>query len=200
MRGCQAFLIGLRRGCARLIAACSAMVPLTLFIFCGPEPKPALVPSRPQVAPPDQASEPEASTPPPALASPFGGGDAGDSANPMASDSLDAGDSGGDSAIERLRHGGLGPEPIRRVVIAHAGALHACYELEARKDGSLRGGVTVTWKVEKSGAVTNAQVAGTTIHNVNVEDCVLRQVRSWKFPSNEGSSHVTFPFVFDVRR
>jgi len=97
-------------------------------------------------------------------------------------------------------HGGLNPEQIRRVVIAHRGALQACYEVEAQKDPTLRGGVTTSWTIDATGAVTSASLAGSTIHNARVEGCVLRQVRSWHFPSSDGTSQATFPFSFGIGR
>jgi hypothetical protein len=97
-------------------------------------------------------------------------------------------------------HGGLSPEQIRRVVIAHRGALQACYEIEAQKDPTLKGGVTASWTIDASGGVTSAGLAGSTIHNARVEGCVLRQVRTWHFPSSEGVSQATFPFSFGIGR
>jgi hypothetical protein len=99
-----------------------------------------------------------------------------------------------------VTHGGLSAEQIRRVVIAHQGALRACYEIEAQKDPTLRGGVTVGWTIDPSGAVTSANVAGSTIHNARVEGCILRQVRLWRFPSSDGVSQPTFPFSFGIGR
>jgi hypothetical protein len=106
-----------------------------------------------------------------------------------------AGAGGGGAA-----HGGLNPEQIRRVVMAHRGALQACYEIEAQKDPTLKGGVTVAWTIDPSGAVTSAGLAGSTIHNARVEGCVLRQVRAWHFPSSDGNSQATFPFSFGIGR
>jgi hypothetical protein len=97
-------------------------------------------------------------------------------------------------------HGGLSPEQIRRVVVAHRGALQACYEIEAQKDPTLRGGVTAAWTIDATGAVTSASQAGSTIHNARVEGCVLRQVRAWHFPSSDGVSQATFPFSFGIGR
>jgi hypothetical protein len=99
-----------------------------------------------------------------------------------------------------VAHGGLNPEQIRRVVIAHRGALQACYEMEAQKDPTLRGGVTVGWTIDAAGGVTSANVAGSTIRNARVEGCVLRQVRAWHFPSSDGVSQATFPFSFGIGR
>jgi len=95
-------------------------------------------------------------------------------------------------------HGGLGAEQIRRVVVAHRAALQACFEIEAQKDPTLKGGVTVSWTIDAAGAVAMANVGATTIHNARVEGCVLRQVRSWHFPSSDGSSQATFPFSFGI--
>jgi hypothetical protein len=118
-----------------------------------------------------------------------GGGGAG-----LAERGLQAGSGAGAS------HGGLDPEQIRRVVIAHRGALQACYEIEAQKDPTLRGGVTMSWTIDKTGIVTSATPAGSTIHNARVEGCVLRQVRAWHFPASDGSSQATFPFSFGIGR
>jgi hypothetical protein len=101
---------------------------------------------------------------------------------------------GGGGAV----HGGLSPEQIRRVVVAHQGALRACYEIEAQKDPTLKGGVSVGWTIDPSGAVTSASLAGSSIHNARVEGCVLRQVRTWHFPSSDGNSQTTFPFSFGI--
>jgi hypothetical protein len=95
-------------------------------------------------------------------------------------------------------HGGLSPEQVRRVVVAHTGALRACYEFEAQKDPTLRGGVTVAWTIDQSGAVTSASLAGSTIHNPRVEGCVVRQVKTFHFPSSDGSTQASFPFKFGV--
>jgi hypothetical protein len=108
------------------------------------------------------------------------------------------GEHGMASAPAGASHGGLNPEQIRRVVLAHRGALQACYEIEAQKDSSLKGGVTVSWSIDPSGAVTTAGVGGSTIHNARVEGCVLRQVRTWHFPSSDGVSQATFPFSFGI--
>ncbi len=90
------------------------------------------------------------------------------------------------------------PAQIRAVVIGHKGALQACYELEARTDPSLHGGVTVSWRVDASGAVTEADLVGSTLGNARVEGCVLRQVRSWRFPATGTGGQVTFPFAFGM--
>jgi hypothetical protein len=53
-------------------------------------------------------------------------------------------------------HGGLSAKEIRDVVVAHRGALMACYELEASNDATLKGTVTVRWRIGPEGSVTEA--------------------------------------------
>jgi hypothetical protein len=97
-------------------------------------------------------------------------------------------------------HGGLSAEQIRRVVLAHTGALRACYEGEAQRNPNLRGGVTVAWQIDPSGSVSGSpSIASTTLNNARVEGCVARQVKGWHFPASESPSTVTaYPFRFGV--
>lgn len=95
--------------------------------------------------------------------------------------------------------GGLSQEQVRRVVLAHLGAVRACYEAEAQRNPSLKGGVTVAWQIDPSGSVSSASVAGSTLGNPRVEGCVTRQVRGWRFPTSETPTTVAgFPFKFGV--
>ncbi len=96
-------------------------------------------------------------------------------------------------------HGGLSPEQIRRVVMAHQGALRACYDSELARNPNLKGGVTMTWNIEPGGSVASAGVAGSSIGNDRVSGCVLRQVKSWHFPASESPTNVAaYPFKFGI--
>ncbi|MET0595583.1 MAG: AgmX/PglI C-terminal domain-containing protein [Polyangiaceae bacterium] len=94
--------------------------------------------------------------------------------------------------------GGLSPEQIRRVVMAHLGALRACYESEAERNPNLKGGVTVQWQIAPEGTVSVASLGGTTLGNPRVEGCVVRQVKGWRFPSSASASSVSWPFKFGL--
>lgn len=95
--------------------------------------------------------------------------------------------------------GGLSQEQVRRVVMAHLGAVRACYESEAQRNPSLKGGVTVAWQIDPSGSVSSASVANSSLSNPRVEGCVVRQVKGWKFPTSETPTTVAgFPFKFGV--
>ena len=95
--------------------------------------------------------------------------------------------------------GGLSPDQVQRVVRARTGALRACFESEAQRDPNLKGGVTVQWQIEPGGSVASASVASSTLKNPRVEGCVLRQVKSWRFPTADAPTTVSaYPFKFGV--
>lgn len=95
--------------------------------------------------------------------------------------------------------GGLSPEQVRRVVMAHIGAVRACYESEAQRNPGLKGGVTIAWQIDPSGSVSTASVANSTLGNARVEGCVTRQVKNWHFPTSDKATQVAgFPFKFGV--
>jgi hypothetical protein len=108
------------------------------------------------------------------------------------------GEHGVRSVAGAASHGGLSPDQVNRVVLAHRGALQACYEIEAQKDPTLRGGVVVSWTIDASGAVTSANRASSTLNNARVEGCVLRQVKTWHFPASDGSTLANYPFSFGI--
>lgn len=95
--------------------------------------------------------------------------------------------------------GGLTTEQIRRVVMAHTGALRACYESEVQRQPGLHGGVTVSFTVAADGSVSDAAVAISTLQSPRVEACILRQLKAWRFPAGEGPTTVlAYPFRFGV--
>lgn len=149
-------------------------------------------------------SEPPLVAPAPPQAEPVV--DAGDRAAQVADEITRALDAGLLSDVVSVRDGGalphlpgLPPNVIRRVVVEHRGALQACYTVEAGKDPTLKGAVTVHWSIDASGKVTATSIVSSTLGNASVEACLLRQVGSWSFPSSDGRSEVTFPFTFGVR-
>ena len=95
--------------------------------------------------------------------------------------------------------GGLSPEQIRRVVMAHVGAVRACYDIELQKNPNLKGGVQIGWQIDPSGSVSGANVVSSSLGNPRVEGCVVRQVKTWHFPESGSSTNVSsYPFKFGV--
>jgi hypothetical protein len=93
----------------------------------------------------------------------------------------------------------LSADQVRRVVLSHRGALRACYDAELVRNPGLRGGVTLAWKIDPAGSVSSATVASSTIGDARVEGCVLRQVKSWRFPvADDPTSVASYPLKFGV--
>ena len=94
--------------------------------------------------------------------------------------------------------GGLTPEQILKVVKSRQRAIQSCYTRELQRSKGLGGRIEVAWQIDSSGRVSKARVKKTTMRNGRVEDCVVRQVQSLKFPSpkNGGRARVNFPFIF----
>ena len=97
--------------------------------------------------------------------------------------------------------GGLTPEQVRAVVERHRSALQWCFEKELQKNSKLSGKVVVFWQIDPPGSVATSRIKSSTISSPDVEDCLVRQVRKWTFPTAENgqTTKVFYPFVFSAR-
>ena len=97
--------------------------------------------------------------------------------------------------------GGLTHAQILKVVMSRRRGIQACYDRQLQRVRGLSGKVVIRWKIDPSGKVLGAKVGSTTMRNGAVEDCIVRQVRSMKFPSpkNGTVAVVNFPFIFAPR-
>jgi hypothetical protein len=93
--------------------------------------------------------------------------------------------------------GSLTKEQIYKVVASHAAAIQFCFEKELQRFPHLSGKVTLSWRVELDGRVSNAAVANSSLGNPGTEGCMVRQLKTWVFPKPQGTvAQVTFPFLF----
>ena len=93
--------------------------------------------------------------------------------------------------------GGLSKEEIDKVVKSRAGLIKSCYQRELDKTKGLGGKLVVSFSISPAGDVTRQKVDGgkSSLHNADVEDCVLRQIAKLKFPA-KGGGVVNYPFIF----
>ena len=72
------------------------------------------------------------------------------------------------------------------------------YQRQLERSRGLAGKIVVNWEINDAGLVTTARVKSNTMGNPLVGDCVVRQVRSMKFPTPKGGSKavVNYPFIF----
>lgn len=93
--------------------------------------------------------------------------------------------------------GSLSKEVIRRIIRRHINEVRFCYEQELNARPDLEGRVSIKFIIAPTGAVQNAAVAGSTMNNPRVENCIAKAARRWNFPAPEGGGIVvvTYPFV-----
>jgi hypothetical protein len=94
--------------------------------------------------------------------------------------------------------GSLDKEIIRRVVREHMAQIRYCYEKELTRTPGIYGKIVMKWIINGNGKVTQAKVAQTQMKNKNVENCMARKIRTWRFPKPKGGGIVivNYPFVF----
>jgi hypothetical protein len=94
--------------------------------------------------------------------------------------------------------GGLTADEVGRIIRRHWNEIKYCYEKELSKDPNLAGKVGVYFQIGPVGDVIQANVRESDLHNSNVEECMLANVRRWKFPNPRGGGvvDVNYPFIF----
>ncbi len=88
-------------------------------------------------------------------------------------------------------------ESLLSVVRRYAPGIQFCYDNELKKNPGLRGKLVVSITVLASGAVSEAIVVENSLRSPAVTDCVLSQMRGWRFPAiPRGNTSFKTPFVF----
>jgi hypothetical protein len=104
--------------------------------------------------------------------------------------------------VDAAARGGLTPYQVRGVVVSHVAAIRYCYEREVPEAGDFsEGTLGVAWTIEPHGTVSQVSIVSTTLNMPRVEECVVRQVKYWRFPaSNTPTVVASFPFKFGRAR
>ncbi len=87
---------------------------------------------------------------------------------------------------------------IERVIKTNRNALRGCYETSLRKVPELNGTINVRFSIESDGSVGQTSIVKDTTFDAQLSACLLREIRTWKFPSPPGGGRifVTYPFRF----
>lgn len=87
---------------------------------------------------------------------------------------------------------------IKAYIATKMGAIKACYQKGLQTNPDLSGKIKVKFLIQPNGAVNPAKVEDSSIGNDGVENCVLNNVKAWKFPQAKGGgvTTVVYPFVF----
>jgi TonB family protein len=94
--------------------------------------------------------------------------------------------------------GSLSKEEIGRVIRRNLARFKYCYEKQLNSNPNLSGKVAVYFTIAPTGDVASASIRETSMNDENVESCVVKVMRSLKFPKPRGGGIVvvTYPFVF----
>ncbi len=93
--------------------------------------------------------------------------------------------------------GQLDREIIQRVVREHRREIRSCYESVLQRNRDLEGRVSINWVISPDGAVAGASIASSTLNSEEVESCVVRRIRQWRFPEPRGGGTVRVNYPFD---
>ena len=101
---------------------------------------------------------------------------------------------------EAIVQGGLDRDLISAVIERNKGQITFCYEQGLQGDPTLGGRVAVNFEIGSNGRVRTAGILNTTLHSSMVENCIIRRLKSWKFPLPEGGVNVKVSYPFLLRR
>lgn len=92
--------------------------------------------------------------------------------------------------------GTIDKDAVRRVVQEHIREIRSCYERELNKSPGIEGKVIMTWDIGPQGKVLTASTKETSLNNSNVENCMARAIKSWRFPEPPSNqiAEITYPF------
>ncbi|MEM6991092.1 MAG: AgmX/PglI C-terminal domain-containing protein [Myxococcota bacterium] len=93
--------------------------------------------------------------------------------------------------------GKLDKDIVRRIVRAHINEVRHCYNQGLVRDPKLEGRVTIDFTIGATGKVTASSVDKSTVGDENVDKCIAKAVKRWKFPkpSDGNDVEVAYPFV-----
>ncbi len=94
--------------------------------------------------------------------------------------------------------GTIDREAVAKTVNSHLQEVRGCYERALLKEPGLAGKVVLEWTISTGGTVVSAKTKSSTLRNGEVEGCILRNLKTWKFPPAKGGVViVSYPFLFN---
>lgn len=90
-------------------------------------------------------------------------------------------------------------ESIAQVVDSYKGGISFLYNKALRENPTLRGTVTVEFRIAADGDVIDCRVVSSSMSNPPFEEALVKRVLQWKFPQiPTGDVTITYPIVFSV--
>lgn len=94
---------------------------------------------------------------------------------------------------------GRDSDAINATIAKYQMEVYYCYQQQLRRYPTLKGKVVVRFTIRPSGSIAAARIVGSTINNENVESCLMRRIKTWRFSAiskSHGDLSITYPFNF----
>ena len=86
---------------------------------------------------------------------------------------------------------------ITNLISKHRTSLKGCYESGLKRDPELAGKLEIRFKITRFGRVGKTKVTADTMESAPFKRCVLRRLRTWRFPNtHKGGVMVEVPVNF----
>lgn len=102
-------------------------------------------------------------------------------------------DAGGASVEE-----GLTKDEVGEVIHRHLSEVRYCYESAMLRTPDIEGKLITNFTIGGNGMIKSTEVKQSTLPDPRLDDCILRRLATWKFPTPRGGVDVavTYPFIF----
>ncbi|MDZ4677976.1 MAG: AgmX/PglI C-terminal domain-containing protein [Oligoflexia bacterium] len=101
-----------------------------------------------------------------------------------------------DATIE----GGLTMEQIAAVINRHLGEVRYCYERGIQSNPDVSGRLAIRFFIAGTGIVKSANTTSSSLRDVEIENCIVERLKTWKFPEPKGGATVKVDFPFVLKR
>ena len=90
---------------------------------------------------------------------------------------------------------------VRVVIQKHYQQVKSCLERQLKRDASISGKMYVVARVNPRGKVEKVHIATAKFNGTFVEECLIKEVKRWDFPSFKGETYdITFPLLLTARQ
>jgi hypothetical protein len=101
----------------------------------------------------------------------------------------------------KAQEGGIPPErqnEIKLVLQQRDASTRACYQrvLNEKNDRAFAGTVQVIITVGTNSQASDVRVAGGTLHNPEVESCLVETIKVFEFPKLDAGGEIQYEFLF----
>jgi len=93
--------------------------------------------------------------------------------------------------------GSRDPESITAAINQQSASVEYCYQKRAKINPNLRGRIDLEVEIAPDGKVTRANVINSTLDDKDLDTCILRAIKRWRFGAvDTGIVRIRVPFIF----